>query len=368
MKVTIENVISVLEKSVPISLQESYDNCGLLVGDPQDEFKSALLCLDVTENVMYEAKSLGCNLIIAHHPLIFSGLKKINGSNSTQRILIEAIKNNICIYAAHTNFDNIGFGVNKKICDKLGLINCEILEPTKGNLLKLSTFVPFEHALEVREALFDAGAGTIGNYDHCSFNVEGIGTFRGNKESKPFVGEIENDHNEKEIKIEVILNDYVKNKVVSSLIKAHPYEEVAYDIIKLENANLRIGAGMIGELQNSIGEMEALKLISKTFNASVIRHTSLLDKPVKKIAVCGGSGSFLLKNAINRGADMFVSADFKYHQFFDSEGKIVIADVGHFETEQFTPEIFFALLQEKFSTFAFHLSKINTNPINYYKA
>jgi len=368
MDIQIKQVVDYLESKVPLSLQESYDNCGLLVGNNNQLVGGILLCLDVTEDVLNEAIQLKCNLIIAHHPFIFSGIKKLTGANSTQNILITAIKNDIAIYAGHTNYDNVDFGVNKIICEKLGLQNLKILAPQKNSLLKLQTYVPTEHASSLRNAIFEAGAGSIGEYTNCSFNTEGTGTFKASIEAIPFVGEKNKNHLEPETKIEVIFPSYIQSKVISALIKNHPYQEVAYDIIALQNSNPKIGAGMIGELSNEINETDLLKLISERFNAEGIRHTNLLGKNVKKVAVCGGSGSFLLNDAIANGADFFITADFKYHQFFDAEGKIVIADIGHFESEQFTTELFFSLLKEKFSTFAIHFSKTKTNPINYFKA
>jgi hypothetical protein len=262
----------------------------------------------------------------------------------------------------------VDFGVNKIICEKLGLKNTKILAPQKNSLLKLQTYAPSAHADSIRKAIFEAGAGSIGNYTNCSFNTQGQGTFRASTESNPFVGEKNQDHTENETKIEVIFPNYIQSKVVSALIKNHPYQEVAYDIIPLLNSSINTGAGMIGELESEMNETDLLQFISEKFNAQSIRYTRLLGKNVKNIAVCGGSGSFLLSSAIAKGADFFITADFKYHQFFDAEGKIVVADIGHFESEQFTTELFFSLLKEKFSTFAIHFSKINTNPINYFKA
>ncbi len=368
MEIYIKDVIQFLESKVTLSLQESYDNCGLLVGDSTKVVNGVLLCLDVTEEILNEAIQLNCNVIIAHHPFIFSGIKKITGANATERILISAIKNNIAIYAGHTNYDNVDFGVNKVICEKLGLKNTTILAPQKNSLLKLQTYAPSAHADSIRKAIFEAGAGSIGNYTNCSFNTQGQGTFRASTESNPFVGEKNQDHTENETKIEVIFPNYIQSKVVSALLKNHPYQEVAYDIIPLLNTSINTGAGMIGELESEMNETDLLQFISEKFNAQSIRYTRLLGKNVKNIAVCGGSGSFLLSNAIAKGADFFITADFKYHQFFDAEGKIVVADIGHFESEQFTTELFFSLLKEKFSTFAIHFSKINTNPINYFKA
>lgn len=362
---SIKDICNLIESIAPLSLQEGYDNAGLIVGEPGTKISGILLCLDSTEAVVDEAIKLKCNLIIAHHPIIFSGLKKLNGKNYVERTIIKAIKNNIAIYAAHTNLDNVTGGVNFKIAEKLGLINCRILSPKTSLLKKLIAFCPTDKADEVRTAIFNAGAGNIGNYDQCSFNSEGTGTFRAGDNTNPFVGKKGKLHQEKELKIEAIYPTYNESDIISALLKAHPYEEVAYDIIPLSNQHNRIGSGIIAELKKEVGEIQFLKQVKKTLNSGCIKHTQLLGKPVKKVAICGGSGSFLLKNAIQAGADVFISSDFKYHDFFDAEGKILIADVGHFETEQFTGEIFYSAIREKFPKFAVRFSKINTNPINY---
>lgn len=362
----VKDITDCLEAIAPPSYQESYDNSGLITGNKEQEVKAALICLDSTEEVIDEAIQTGCNMVIAHHPIVFGGLKKINGKNYVERVIIKAIKNDIAVYACHTNLDNVAAGVNKKIADKLGLKHTKILSPKGGLLKKLVTYVPEKDAEKVREALFSNGCGAIGNYDSCSFNLEGEGTFRGNEQTNPYVGEKGKLHREKEQRIETIYEVRNEGKVLKALLAAHPYEEVAYDLYSLSNSLKTAGSGMIGETAKPIDEQDFLKLLKNNMKAEIVRHTALLGKPVKKVAVCGGSGSFLLKDAIAAGADVFVTADFKYHQFFDSENKIVIADVGHYESEQFTSEIFYEVIRNKFPTFALHLSKINTNPINYF--
>ncbi len=354
-----------LESIAPLAYQESYDNAGLICGHSEMDIKGALICLDSTEDVIDESISLGCNLVIAHHPIVFSGLKKFNGKNYVERVIMKAIKNDIAIYAAHTNLDSVSNGVNAKIAEKLGLSNCRILSPTKNNLKKLITFCPTDKAADVRWALFEAGAGNIGNYSECSFNSEGVGTFKAGNDTNPYIGEQGVQHQEKETKIEVIYPAFLEGRLLKALFKAHPYEEVAYDLIALSNSHQQVGSGMIGELEVECSEMEFLKQVKEKMKAGVVRYTPLTGKKVKTVAICGGSGSFLLKDAIQNGADVFVTADFKYHQFFDAENRIVIADIGHFESEQYTSELFYEILKKKFNTFALHLSKINTNPINY---
>ncbi|MCG6185895.1 Nif3-like dinuclear metal center hexameric protein [Maribellus maritimus] len=362
----IKGIVHFFEELAPPQLQESYDNAGLIIGSANAEVDSVLVSLDVIEEVVDEAIAKKAQLIVAHHPIIFSGLKKITGKNYVERTIIKAIKNNIAIFAAHTNLDSVTGGVNSIICKKIGLENCQILQPAKGQLKKLVTFIPTEHADNVREAVFAAGAGNIGNYDSCGYNLEGTGSFRGNETTNPFVGEKGQIHYEKEIRFETIFPAYLQHKIISALLNSHPYEEVAYDIYPLENNFENAGMGMVGTLPEEKTEKEFLQHLKGTFKTGVIKHTRLQEKPVKKVAVCGGAGSFLLPNAISVKADFFVSGDFKYHQFFDAENKIVIADIGHFESEQFTKDLFYELLTKNFPKFAVRLSEVNSNPVFYF--
>ena len=361
----ISEITNYIESIAPLSYQESYDNSGLLIGNHSDEIERALITLDVTEAVLDEAIAGDFQLIISHHPLIFSGIKKINGNSEVERCLIKAIKNGIAIYAAHTNLDSVIGGVNSKICEKLGLTNCQILSPQKGQLKKLVTFIPTEYFAKVQHAIFEAGAGNIGNYDSCGYTLTGSGTFRGNEESNPFIGEKGQVHSQEEIRFETILPTHLLGNVVSALIKAHPYEEVAYDIYPLDNELATSGMGMIGELPVPLTETEFLHLAKAKFKTKAIKYSPLRNKKVRTIAICGGSGSFLIKQAIHSKADVFLTGDMKYHQFFEAEGKILLADIGHFESEQYTNEVFFELLTKKFPKFAIRLSGVNTNPINY---
>ena len=362
----LREITAFFEKLAPLMYQESYDNSGLQVGDYAMEVSGALVTLDITGEVIDEAIRKQVNLVIGHHPLIFGGLKSITGRNMTERVVQKAIKNDIAIYAAHTNLDVIRQGVSGKICEVIGLKNSRILEPVGGVLKKLVVFVPSGHAEKVRQALFAAGAGVIGNYDSCSYNTEGEGTFRGGDNTTPFVGEQGKLHFEPEVRVETIFPEHVKGMVITAMLQAHPYEEVAYDIYPLENKFPGVGMGMIGELETPVDETEFLSLLRERFHTGVIRHSALLDKKIRKVAVCGGAGSTLLRKAISEKADIFVSGDFKYHQFFDAEGKIIIADIGHFESEQYTREIFYDLLIKNFPKFAVQLSEVNTNPIKYF--
>ncbi len=361
----IQDIIDELEQFAPSALKEDFDNVGLLIGDAQHEAKGVLITLDITEKIMDEAIERGCNLIVSHHPIMLSGVKRINGRNATERIIIKAIQNNISIYASHTNTDSVLNGVSGKMCEKLGLENCKILSPKKESLLKLVTFVPEEHADKVREAIFNAGAGKIGNYDACSYNTIGEGTFRAGDDTNPYVGEKGKLHSEKEVRVETILPTYLKGRVVKALLKAHPYEEVAYDLYPLANEWPTVGIGMVGELPEEIDEATFLNRLKNIFKVGCVRYTPILNKPIKRVALCGGSGSFLLGKAIVEKADAFVTGDFKYHQFADAEDQILVADIGHFESEQYTKEVFFEILTKKFSNFAIHLSNVNTNPVNY---
>ncbi|PJJ80475.1 Nif3-like dinuclear metal center hexameric protein [Mucilaginibacter auburnensis] len=355
-----------LESLAPLSYQEDYDNAGLIVGNPDMEIHQALISLDCIEAVVDEAIATGCQLIISHHPIVFKGLKKFNGKTYVERVVEKAIRNNIAIYAIHTNLDNIDTGVNARICQTLGLQNCRVLAPKQGLLKKLVAYVPNSHAEQVRNALFHAGAGNIGNYSECSFSSAGSGTFKGGDDTTPYVGEPGERHTESEVKIETIYPVNLESKILMALVLAHPYEEVAYDLYNLTNQHQQVGSGMIGELEIPMDEEQFLSMVKDKLNAQVIRHTELRYKTVKKVAVCGGAGGFLLKQAVAAGADFFVTADYKYHEFFDAEGKIVIADVGHFESEQFTQQLLCEIIQKKFSNFAVRLTEINTNPVKYY--
>lgn len=365
MQLPLHHVIEAIENFAPLALQEKYDNAGLLVGNPQQIVSKALLTLDCTEETIEEAIAHQCDLIIAHHPIIFTGIKSITGKSFVERILIKAIQQNIAIYAAHTNLDNIHQGVNFKIASILQLHNLKILHPAQGHLKKIQTFVPISHQQVVKDALAAAGAGQIGNYSHCSFSYEGVGNFKPNDLANPFLGEINEMHTAQELKIEMIFPAYIQSKIIDSLLKSHPYETVSYDIIPLDNKHPDIGAGIIGMLEKPTETITFLNLLKDKFKSPCVRYTKILQKNIQKIAICGGSGSFLLPQAIQQDADVFVSADFKYHDFFNAENKIVIADIGHYESEQYTTEIFFEILSKKFPKFALLQTRVQTNPVYY---
>lgn len=362
----IKEIIAAIEGFAAPELQEEWDNTGLLIGNDSWDCSGVLCSLDVTVAVVKEAVEKRCNLIVAHHPIIFKGLKRITGKNYVEAIVIEAIKNNIAIYAAHTALDNVGPGVNGKIAEKLGLKNCKIFAPKAQTLHKLITFVPDERAEEVRQALFAVGAGHIGMYSECSFNSQGTGTFKARADADPYVGEIGKQHQEEETKIETVFPAHLEGQVVNALIEAHPYEEVAYDIFAMENTHKGIGAGIIGELEAEVSEKDFLQQLQNIFKTPCIRHTPLLQTGVKKVAVCGGSGAFLIKQAARHGAQFYITADVKYHEFFDAEAKLVIADVGHWESEQYTVELLHDVIAGKFPTFAVRKTGVATNPVQYF--
>jgi dinuclear metal center YbgI/SA1388 family protein len=361
----LSEITDFLEGMAPKALQESYDNNGLLIGRDGHEIDKALICLDLTEAVIDEAVQEGAGLVISHHPLIFGGLKNISGRDATGRVVMKAIKNNVAVYAIHTNLDNAFRGVNAALCDRLGLTGCRILRPAVEKLRKLVTFCPASHAGPVREALFAAGAGHIGNYDSCSYNIQGHGTFRAGEGADPFVGGIGELHTEPETRIEVVFPAYIQERLLGALHERHPYEEVAYDIYPLMNDFGLAGAGMTGSLEKAVSEEAFLLSVKKLLGTPVIRHSRLTGNKVRKVAVCGGSGSFLIPDAIRTGADVFVTADIKYHQFFEAEGKMLLADAGHYETEQFAKDLLYKWLNEKFPTFALRISECNTNAVHY---
>jgi dinuclear metal center YbgI/SA1388 family protein len=361
----LKEIIAAFEEWAPPALQESYDNSGLLVGNPAQSITGVLFCLDSTEEVIDEAISKGCNLVVAHHPIIFSGLKRITGRNYIERTIIKAVRNDVAIYAIHTNLDNVKHGVNRKIAEKLGLSKLRILAPRREELLKLEVFVPVEHTEAIRQAVFQVGGGHIGNYDECSFALTGEGTFRPQEGANPTLGEKGSRHVEIESSLSFLVPKWLKQQVHEAMIQNHPYEEVAHQWIMLGNILQDVGSGMVGELEEEVDLESFFRSLKTSMNASLIRHTRPLKKSVKRVAVCGGSGSFLLTDAIAAGADVFVTSDFKYHQFFDADGRIVVADIGHFESEQFTIELLGDWFRQKFPTFASHLTAIDTNPVFY---
>lgn len=362
----IRHLTTYLESLAPLAYQESYDNAGLLVGDPAAHIKGVLITLDATEAVVDEAIAKGCNVVVAHHPIVFKGLKKLNGKTYVERTVIKAIRNDVALYAAHTNLDNVVGGVNFKIAEKLNLRNVRVLSPKTQVLTKLVTFVPVADTQRVVDALHEAGAGQIGNYSRASFRAEGIGAYQAGQGAHPALGEVGNYHKEPEHRIEVIFPSPVQPAVLAALQQAHPYEEIAYDLYTLDNQNPEVGSGAVGELPEPLPGETWLSYLKDHMNLNLIRHTPLPDRPIRRVAVCGGAGSFLLPEAMRTGADVFVTADYKYHEFFDADGRIGICDIGHYESEVFTKELLGGHLAEKFTTFAIILSETDTNPVRYF--
>ncbi len=361
----IKQVTDFLESLAPLSSQESYDNSGLLVGNSDSEITGILVSLDCTEQIVEEAISKGCNLIISHHPIIFGGIHKLTGSNYVERVIEKSIKHSIALYAIHTNLDNYRFGVNYRIGSLIGLSNLRILAPSSNTLNKLIVYVPASNKETLLEAMYSSGAGAIGNYDECSFQVSGTGSFRPNQAADPYMGDKFQRNESEEVKIELLVSSHVLPAVLGAMRAHHPYEEVAYYSIPLENKNQFEGAGMIGEFDEPMPTDVFLKKVKHVFNCGAIRYTKTAKDSIKSVAFCGGSGVFLLKNAIQAKADIFVTADVKYHEFFNAEDHLILVDIGHFESEQYTSQLIADLLKEKFTTFAVHLTEINTNPINY---
>ena len=363
--ILIEDICKHLESIAPPSYQESYDNSTLITGNYKTEVSGILLSLDCTEEIVEEAIQTGCNLIIAHHPIVFKGLKSFTGENYVERTIIKAIKNDIAIFSCHTNLDHIFNGVNKKICDKLKLIKTTVLAPKTGTLKKLTVFVPQQNAPVLLEALHKAGAGNIGNYEQCSFKTNGIGSFKPTENANSHLGVVNTLEHVEETKIELIVPSPAIKKVINVMHQNHPYEEVAYYLTSLENVNQEIGAGMIGSLKDKMTTAKFISHLKEKMGLNVIKHTKFIKDEISSVAVCGGSGSFLLNNAISKKADVFITADFKYHEFFDAEDKIVIADIGHYESEVFTKDLFYEIISKKFTNIAVRLSEVNTNPIVY---
>lgn len=361
----IQEVINHLEELAPLDYAEEFDNVGLLVGDKNTKLTGILVTLDTLESVIDEAIEKKCNLIVSFHPIIFKGLKKLNGNSYVERVVMKAIQNNIAIYAIHTALDNALQGVNDIICNTLELKHKKILLPQKGTIKKLTTFVPNKDANQLRQALFNAGAGHIGNYDQCSFNTDGVGTYRGNELSNPVKGEKGTIHHEEETQISLTFQKHLESKILKSLFEQHPYEEVAFEVTTLDNYNQTIGMGMVGELEKEMDTLEFLTFVKKKMNATCIKHSKIVKKSVKRIAVVGGSGSFAINAAKSANADVFITSDLKYHDFFSAENEIILADIGHYESEQFTKSFLADYLSKKITNFAVVLSTTNTNPVTY---
>ncbi len=363
---TVKEIVNIIEAAAPLSYQESYDNAGLIIGDADAEVSKALICLDLTLEVMQEAIEKNCKLVIAHHPVIFNPLKKIHPQRHHDKIIVAAIKNDVAVYAAHTNLDNVYGGINTYFANSLGLKNIEVLRPVNDSLRKLVTFCPLAQSGDVRTAICEAGAGHIGDYDFCTYNMEGKGSFRASDKANPFVGNKNELHFEEEVRIETIYPAYLESRILKALFAAHPYEEVAYDIYPLSNQNMMVGAGAYGMLENPVPTPKFLQMLKEKMQLSVVKHSSINRPEIQKVALCGGAGSFLLNDAIKKNADIFISAEFKHNHFVDLANSIIIADIGHYESEHFAKELIYQLIIKKFPNFAVEISQRDVNPVNYF--
>lgn len=366
MAVTLTEFTRWFEESVPPAFQESYDNSGLQTGDPSAAIDSVLLTVDVTIAVVEEALKYGCNLILSHHPLIFTPLRHLTLSTETERCVAAAVRGGVAVYSAHTSLDNLQNGVSHILAEKTGLRNIRVLEPMKGKLLKLVTFVPLAFADRVRDALFGAGAGHIGKYDRCSFNVQGEGTYRADEGAEPFAGITGSDHSEPEIRIEAVMPLHLAGSCIRAMLAVHPYEEVAYDIIALENEYQGAGAGAIGILPAPLTGSQFLERLKELTGLPFIRFSGDPARTITNVAVCGGSGSSLIAAAARAGADAFITGDIRYHAFMEAPRDILVADIGHYESEKFSLQLLYNLINKKFPNFALRFSEVKTNPINYF--
>ena len=363
---TVNDILNCITEIAPLQWQESYDNAGLQVGDLHAEAHKALVCLDITEEIVDEAIAKDCDVIVSHHPLIFKGLKHLTPQSYIERAVMKAIKHDIAMISMHTNLDNSFLGVSRVLAERLGLTNLHILQPFEGHLKKVVVYVPLSAADAVRKAMFEAGAGCIGNYDSCSFNAQGRGSFKANNEAHPYVGEIGEVHFEDEVRIETVVPKHALNQVIAAMLKVHPYEEVAYDVFPLENEFQQAGAGMVGEFEKPLEEMDFLNLVAEAIDSPCLRHSALMGRTIKKVALCGGSGSPFMGDALRQKADAYLTADIKYHDFFIPEKAMLLIDGGHFETEQFTKELIYELIRKKFPTFAAEIAETKTNSVHYF--
>ncbi len=361
----IKEITAHLEHLAPLYLQEDYDNSGLQVGDIDKELTSVMLCLDVTKQVVDEAISLGANMIISHHPMIFKGIKSLRPGRELDDMIIKAIKNDICIYSAHTNLDSMLGGVSYALADKLGLVDVKPLQVSKGKLYKIVVYAPRTHTQSLSDAIFRTGAGEIGNYSKCSFTVSGEGSFFPKDGANPYIGKCGELEILAEDKIEVLAKDVELSAVVDAIRANHPYEEPAYDIIEVEQKYAKAALGVVGYLPNPMTVVGFLANV-KELTGSGVKYSDFNKEMIHKVALCGGSGSFLIGGASAVGADAYLTGDIKYHDFFGYEDKMLLADIGHYESEKYTIELIHNFLVEKFGeNIDINTTKIKTNPINY---
>ncbi|MBP5687674.1 MAG: Nif3-like dinuclear metal center hexameric protein [Muribaculaceae bacterium] len=360
----VKEITDAIEAVAPLYLQESWDNSGMQVGDQDSEVTGVVLCTDVREEIVDEAIERGANMIISHHPLLFRGLKKIVGRSYQERIVAKAIKNDITIYCAHTNMDSAVGGVNFKMAEKLGMTGVRVLDPQQGTQRKIVVFVPTEAVAMVEKAMCDAGAGRLGNYDNCTYSMNGEGHYRALDGAEPWAGKVGEKHSEPEVRLEVLVHKALCGRVVAAMIKAHPYEEPAFDIIALENGDKYAGLGVIGDVepQDARGFLEKVK---NAFEVEAVRYSGNLDRQVRRVAMCGGAGADFIGLAMSQGADVYITGDMKYHEFQGNEERIILADIGHYESEHYTKEIFYDIISKKNPNFAVDFAKSEKNQVKY---
>ena len=363
---TISEFIRQLSTKIRFSYAEDFDNVGLLCGRPEQELRGVLVCHDALESVVQEAIEKGCNCIVAFHPIIFSGLKSITGKSYVERAVMLALENKIAIIAVHTAWDNDFYGVNHGIAKALGLRHLQVLIPKKDALSQLRFFVPVEAAEQVRSAIFATGAGTIGQYADCSFNIHGTGTFLPLEKASPAYGEVGTWEQVSEMEVQILVENWQLPAAIQAMKDAHPYEEVAYYVTSLRNENHHAGLGQFGLLDEEMSAQEFLSECRAVFDVPVIRTSSHFTGRIRKVAVLGGSGASGISAAKKLGCDAYVSSDFKYHDFFQGDENFLLADVGHFESERFVSQQLADVISNILPTFAVLKSETKTNPVNYF--
>lgn len=368
----VKELIKYLEDWAPPGAAWEKDNVGLLVGSGDEKIENIFLSLELTGEVLEQALKKNCNFIFTHHPLIFNPVKNLDvNKNPNSKLIYKLIKNDINLFSAHTNLDFTKDGVSFTLAKKLKLNKITFLKNEESNQFKVVVFLPETNLDEVASAMFNQGAGIIGEYNNCSFRTNGIGTFKGSANSNPFIGKKENFEKANEVRLEVLVDSWKLNKVINAMLKSHPYEEPAYDIYPLRNKNVNYGAGAIGELDNEMNVNEFLKHVEKSLLLSNFRFVNGNKRRIKKVAVCGGSGSELLNDAISKNADVFITADIKYHTFHDAKNKILLIDAGHYETEvvilKIVEEKIKKLIKEKKENIKVYKYSSSTNPVKFYK-
>ena len=330
---TVRGIQEIMEAWAPLDIAWERDNPGLQAGDTGRRVRGILVALDVTEPVVKEAKGAGANLIVSHHPLLFRPLRSLTTRSGTERTLTALARGGIALYSAHTNLDFTRGGTSFALAEALGLATEGFLTSSFRTESKIVTFVPPSHADSVAAAMAGAGAGVIGAYDGCSFRTEGTGTFRGGKGTHPAVGKAGVPEHAREIRLEMVAPRRAVHTVVDALKGAHPYEEVAFDVYPLDNTSGAYGMGALGTLPRAVPLADFLGRVRRALRTRSLRWSGDPRSRVRRVAVCGGSGSELLPQAIAAGADAFVTADVRYHTFQEAGTEITLVDAGHFETE-----------------------------------